>query len=105
MTGTVNPSPGPFMPRLPRARGDRTPDNFSFVRASGTEDTRTLEDWMAVTAGLQTTSLNVFLEFGIIGDGNKNTGSLGTDNATGLAALRAYIATLYAAGTPLPEIV
>ena len=48
MTGTVNPPPGAFNPRLPRARGDRTPDDFSFVTATGSSSARTLADWMAI---------------------------------------------------------
>lgn len=72
MTGTVNPPPGAFLPRLPRARADRTPDNFSFVRAAGSEDWRTLEDWMAEvrnTAG----SVNVTSPpYNAKGDGSTN---------------------------------
>lgn len=68
MTGTVNPPPGSFLPRLPRARGDRTLEDYSFVTATGGTVPRTLADWMALASA--TVTINVMdPAYGAVGDG------------------------------------
>lgn len=101
MTGTVNPPPGAFLPRLPRARGDRSINNFGFATAAGTTDTRTFEDWLAVVANLEGEAINVVNDFGV-----DNTGTVAAaTNNTRLAAVATYIRSLYLAGSPLPALI
>lgn len=87
MTGTTNPSPGAFLPRLPRARGDRSINNFGWVTAAGSEDTRTFEDWMAVVATARTGVTHV-LDY--LGADNLQTGAT--------SAFERAIAAAYANG-------